>query len=104
MTIKEYITSKFSTFGFNISDADLLDMLNGTDFTSDSTCEGDALNVANVAMAKYIPSLLLRATSITENGFSMSWNINGIKEYYTILCSRYGLDNELSDRPTIEFL
>ena len=34
MTIREYITSKFQSFGINVSDADLVDMLNDTNFFS----------------------------------------------------------------------
>ena len=44
------------------------------------------IGLVSVAMAKFIPSLLLRATSISENGFSMSWNIQGVKEYYKTRC------------------
>lgn len=58
----------------------------------------------SVAMAKFIPSLLLRATSISENGFSMSWNIQGVKEYYSFLCKKYGLEDTLSDKPKVRFL
>ena len=52
----------------------------------------------SVAIAKFIPSLLLRATSISESGFSMSWNIQGIKDYYTVLCREYDLPNALGNR------
>lgn len=103
MTIREYISGKFQQFGISLSDADFIGMLDSTDFSEGNECTGDSLNVANIAIAEFIPSLLLRATSVSENGFSMSWNIEGIKEYYSILCSRYGLDNQLSDKPTIEF-
>ena len=103
MTIKEYISDKLQQFGINLSDADFIDMLDSTIFSDGDECTGDSLNVANIAIANYIPSLLLRATSISESGFSMTWNIEGIKEYYSILCKKYGLDNQLSDKPTIEF-
>ena len=58
----------------------------------------------SVAIAKFIPSLLLRATSISESGFSMSWNIQGIKDYYSFLCKKYGLKDELSNNPKVTFL
>lgn len=103
MTIREYITIKFQTFGINVSEADLVDMLNDADFTSSDEASGDALNVANIAMVLFIPHLLLRATSVSESGFSMTWNLEGIKEFYSIMCKRYGLDNELSNKPTITF-
>lgn len=103
MIIRDYITSKFQTFGINVSEADLVDMINGTDYTLDNEAVDDAINVANIGMAKFVPQLLLRATSVSESGFSMTWNIQGIKEYYSIMCKRYGLENELSDTPTITF-
>lgn len=65
----------------------------------------DAIDAISVAMARFIPSLLLRATSISESGFSMSWNIQGIKDYYSLLCKQYGLKDELNDnKPKIRFL
>lgn len=103
MTIREYITDKVQTFGINVSEADLVDMINGTDYTLDNEAVDDAINVANIGMTKFVPQLLLRATSVSESGFSMTWNIQGIKEYYSIMCKRYGLENELSDAPTITF-
>ena len=87
MIVNDYISQKFQTFGINLSEADLIDMLNGTDFEYNDDAIGYAVNVANIAMTEYIPSLLLRATSINENGFSMSWNIDGIKDYYSIMCT-----------------
>ena len=62
------------------------------------------IGLVSVAMAEFIPSLLLRATSISENGFSMSWNIQGVKEYYSFLCKKYGLEYTLSDKPKVRFL
>ena len=65
----------------------------------------DMMDSISVAIARFIPSLLLRATSIGESGFSMSWNIQGIKDYYSLLCRQYGLKDELNDnKPKILFL
>ena len=103
MTIREYITSKFQSFGINVSDADLVDMLNDTNFFMEDECTGCAVDVSNIAMIIFIPNILLRPTSISESGFSMTWDREEIKEYYSIMCKRYGMDNELSDTPIIEF-
>ncbi len=105
MTVKEYISSKFQSFGIQVSEADLLDMsLNAKKELSDEV-NRDAIDAISVAMAHFIPSLLLRATSISESGFSMSWNIQGIKDYYSLLCKQYGLKDELNDnKPKIRFL
>ena len=39
-----------------------------------------------------------------ESGFSMSWNIQGIKDYYSFLCKQYGLKDELGNKPKVTFL
>lgn len=104
MTVNEYISQKFQSFGIQLSEADLLDMcLNAKISGGDEMCE-DCHGRLFVAIAKFIPSLLLRATSISESGFSMSWNIQGIKDYYSWLCKQYGLKDELTDKPKVTFL
>lgn len=71
----------------------------------DDDVMSDNVDSISVAIAHFIPSLLLRATSISESGFSMSWNIEGIMSYYSMLCRKYGLEDELNDnKPKIRFL
>lgn len=104
MTVNDYIQKRFQTFGIQLSEADLFDMfLNAKVSGEDEMCE-DCLGRISVAIAKFIPSLLLRATSINESGFSMSWDIQGIKNYYSWLCKQYGLEDELTDKPKVTFL
>ena len=103
MTVKEYKSGKFQPFGIQLSEADLLDMSLNANVSPDD--EVTSTGAISVAMARFIPSLLLRATSINESGFSMSWNIDGIKDYYSLLCRQYGLKDELNDnKPKIRFL
>ena len=104
MTVNDYIQQKFQIFGIQVSEADILDMcltskISGEDEMNEYCCVR-----VSVAIAKFIPSLLLRATSISEGGFSMSWNIQGIKDYYSFLCKQYGLKDELSNKPKVTFL
>lgn len=100
MTISDYIKQKFQTFGIQLSEADLLDVGG----TGEGEVNEDNKDRINVAIVKFIPSLLLRATSISESGFSMSWNIQGIKDYYSWACKQYGLKDELSNKPKVTFL
>ena len=103
MTVKEYISSKFQSFGIQVSEADLLDMSLNANVSPDD--EVTSTGAISVAIANFIPSLLLRATSISESGFSMSWNTQGIKDYYSLLCRQYGLKDELNDnKPKIRML
>lgn len=104
MKARDYIQRKFQTFGINLSEADLLDMCLNSKIKGEDEMNEDNRMRVSVAIAKFIPSLLLRATSISESGFSMSWDIEGIKQYYSFLCKQYGLKDELSNKPKCTFL
>lgn len=104
MTVADYIIQKFQTFGIQLSEADLLDMCLNSKISGENEVNEDNCMRVSVAIAKFIPSLLLRATSISESGFSMSWDIQGIKDYYSFLCKQYGLRDELSNKPKVTFL
>ena len=105
MTLGEYATQKFQTFGITLSEADLLDISLNSGIAIEDEVSSNNLSAISVGVAKFIPSLLLRATSISESGFSMSWNVEGIRQYYAHLCHRYGLKNEIdTDKPKITFL
>ena len=104
MTISDYIQQRFQTFGSRLSEADIYDICAGMGCTGLEELGLDMMPQVKVAIAKFIPSLLLRATSINESGFSMSWNMEGIKEYYSFLCKEYGLEDKLSQKPKVTFL
>jgi hypothetical protein len=105
MTVNDYIQQKFQTFGIQLSEADLLDMCLNAKISGEDEMKEDCQTRVSVAIAKFIPSLLLRATSISESGFSMSWNIQGIKDYYSFLCKKHGLKDELNtNKPKCTFL
>ena len=104
MTVKEYISQKFHAFGINLSEADLLDIYLNSGINGEDEINETIHNRVEVSIVKFIPSLLHRATSVDESGFSMSWNTQGIKDYYSFLCKRYGLKDELNNKPKVTFL
>lgn len=105
MNVRKYISDKFQSFGIQVSEADLLDMSLNAKMDVDDDVTAGGLDAISVAIARFIPSLLLRATSISESGFSMSWDTKGIKDYYHLLCKKYGLKDELNDnKPKIRIL
>lgn len=104
MKVSDYIQQKFQTFGIQLSEADLLEMCLNANVSGEDEMNQDCLVRVSVAIAKFIPSLLLRAQSIGESGFSMSWNIEGIKQYYSFACKQYGLKDELNIKPKVTFL
>lgn len=105
MNVRDYISSKFQSFGIQVSEADLLDMSLNARVNIEDDVDADVIDNISVAIARFIPSLLLRPTSINESGFSMSWNTQGVKDYYYLLCRKYGLKDELNDnKPKIRIL
>ena len=105
MTVADYIRGKFQTFGITVSEADLLELSLSSGINVEDEMNQQNIGLVSVAMAGFIPSLLLRATSINENGFSVSWNVEGIKQYYAFLCKKYGLKDDINtDKATVTFL
>lgn len=105
MIVRDYISSKFQSFGIQVSEADLLDMSLNAHVNIEDDVDADVIDNISVAIARFIPSLLLRPSSINESGFSMSWNTQGVKDYYSLLCKKYGLKDELNDnKPKIRIL
>ena len=74
MTVEEYIQQKFQPFGIQLSEADLLDISLSSGISGEDEINQSNIGLISVVMAKFIPSLL-RASSISENCFSMSWDI-----------------------------
>ncbi|NDV81336.1 DUF6706 family protein [Bacteroides sp. 51] len=103
MIISEYITKKFQTFGIDLSEADLLDISLGNDLNMEVVVTRDNHIAINVSIVKYIPNLLLRASSFTENKLSMSWDIKGMKDFYSVKCAEYGLEDKLTNKPKVTF-
>lgn len=104
MTAAEYISGKFSSFNVNLTEADLLDMSAASGLDMGAEIDVDTVNLANIAMTALIPSLITMG-SVNESGFSVSFNKEGLLQYYNYLCKRYGLENALDDdRPRVTFL
>ena len=85
MTNGEFISKRLRAFG--VTDADLM-TVTGVDLDGD----------VNVAMAEQamIPLLAELAVapyqkSVSENGFSVSWDMSKIGWWYRYLCSKYGI-------------
>lgn len=98
MIISDYIKKKFQSSGITISEADLFDICpeNGSaELTSENKGE------VEIAIAGFIPQLLLRPKSFSENGISISWDTKSIMDYYAFLCKKYDLADILNDISTI---
>lgn len=108
MNVSDYISQRFQSFGISLSEADLFDICLNAKVSGEDEKNEDNNGFISVAMAKFIPSLLLRSTSksVSENGHSISqsWDKKSIEKYYSYLCSEYGLEDKLNPKPKCTFL
>ena len=58
MTVNDYISQKFQTFGINLSEADLLEISLSSEISGEDEMDQSNIGFVSVAMAKFIPSLL----------------------------------------------
>lgn len=97
MTKREYISSKFASIGLTLTDADLLDM--NIENVDDEITDTYTIYIKFV---QFIPALLLRPTSISEGGTSISRASKAdIEAFYSTECKRLGVKNELA--PKVRF-
>jgi hypothetical protein len=91
----------------------LIKSLNGLNVTEDdidvillkSSIDGDAVaDVQACDNAVYNRmSVILKGTTqnVSEGGYSISWNMEAVKLFYTALCNELGLENVLVGRPKV---
>lgn len=87
MTVRDYIEQKFSSYG-TLSEADVLEFSLNTNLSPDEEVSKEMLPEVELGMIGIIPSLLLRPASVTESGFSISWDKDGLRRYYLYLCKQ----------------
>lgn len=87
MTVRDYIEQKFSSYG-TLTEADILEFSLNTDLSPDEEVSKEILPEVELGMIGLIPSLLLRPTSVTESGFSISWDKDELRQFYLYLCKR----------------
>ena len=105
MNVTEYIQQRFQTFGISVSEADLLDIYLSAGVSAEDEVTSESHHRVNVGITRFIPTLMLRATSVGESGISMSWDAKSMKDYYTFMCKKYGLKDELNtEKPRVRFL
>lgn len=100
MIIQEYIISKFQQFGIKFSDADLADVDIGVDITEEFS-EANRADVFKALAMYVIPQFLLRAKAISENGFSISWDNDALKDYYSWICKTFGIEDNINELSSI---
>lgn len=90
-TNREYLTVKLSKFGLSTDEIDAIVLEN-------PVLEED-LNVKNCKEAIYSTmSSILPVANISEGGYSMSWDLAGLKLWYNSLCAELGKPNAVKPK------
>lgn len=90
-TNKEYLTAKLGKFGLSADDIDAIILENPS--------LSGALDVNACKLAMYSSmSSILPAADISEGGYSITWNIDALKLWYSSLCTELGKSNALKPK------
>lgn len=97
MTYKEYLTKSLDSFGVSEDDIDII--LFKADLNKDEEAD---VNKADNAIYNRLSIVLKNMTqNISEGGYSISWNIDAVKLYYSQLCSELRKPNLLDRKPKV---
>lgn len=92
-------------FGITLSDASIEGVLLREGLDGLSELDASNIRSADIAMVKFIPRLLLSPQSVSEGGYSLSRaQRDSIETYYSFMCKKYGIKNELTMKPKVSFL
>lgn len=97
MTNLEYLKIQLSKFG--VSDAELKAALIAAGIDPDAELTPESAKQVDIAVYEYIPQMLAGLQNVTEGDYSVSWNYEGIKLWYSVLAAK--LDKpDLLDPPS----
>jgi hypothetical protein len=91
MTVGEYISAKFKAW--NISDAQMLDVMVDSGLNADDEMTSEVKDDVQKAMIPLVEELMLLPIlkTVSENGFSVTWDFSNMGRYYLWLCRKYGV-------------
>lgn len=91
-TNREYLTAQLSRFNVSESDIDIIMVDNPTLLDSSLDPKACKLAIYN-AMSAILP-----VADVSEGGYSVTWNIEGLKLWYNSLCAELGKTNALKPK------
>lgn len=97
MTNKQYLLTTLSGLGVSEDDVEVILLKAGID----GGAEVDVLRCDEAIYKRFSVVLKGAAQNVSEGGYSISWNMDAVKFFYTSLCSELGRENVLFSRPKI---
>lgn len=104
MTIKEFITKRYQSFGGVVPEHEVEAVVLAGELDPDANLTRETLMIAERAFVQRIPEMLLQPTSVSELGVSISRaGADALRAYYRAKCRELGLENLLdaSERPRV---
>ena len=100
MTNQEYVTVVLGKFG--LSESEIEFVLTEADLTPGATVDTpeDKVKVKK-AIFYQVPLLIAGLSDVSEGGYSVKWNIAGLKAWYSVLASELGLEDSFSVTPKV---
>ncbi|WP_337043859.1 DUF6706 family protein [Emticicia sp. 17c] len=95
MLVADYIKSKLLKFGVTLSTDHLQALLLKNGIASEETYTGEGQRKAEQALHAFIPELLV-VSGVTEGGFSISYDREGILAYYRLLSEQLNQPDALT--------
>lgn len=92
MTIREYISGRFSEMGLTVSEADFADLeAEGLDIENEY--DSDTVREVGMALIPFIAEYVMKpkAKSVSEGGVSISWEYGDLIKWYLWLCKKFGV-------------
>lgn len=93
---RDYLIKTLAKFNLSEDDVDLI-LLDSPEVPSDAAPN---VKACKTAMYKSMSSILPLA-NVGESGYSVSWNMEALKMWYTSLCLELGVANMLAGKPKI---
>lgn len=104
MTVKEFITKRYQSFGGVAPEHEIEAVVLAGELDPDANLTRETLMIAERAFVQRIPEMLLQPTSVSELGVSISRaGQDALRVYYRAKCRELGLENLLdaSERPKV---
>lgn len=96
MTVREYLSAMLSRFLIGASDIELI-MVN-QDLSADAPADPVVLKKALYNEM----SATLPVANVSEGQFSVSWNLDALRLWYSALCRELGVEDMLNPAPRVE--
>lgn len=93
MTVGEYVKLKLSQWSFDYSE----DLLSAEIYKAgiESSSEFNENTNTDKVFYNILPDILFIPKSVSEGGYSVTYNSEGMTAYYELVCKRLGLPNML---------